>query len=263
MMKRFAWVLAPALILTVPRFATAVDHNNIDAGRPLSFDDAETIAFREFSMEMGPSLVFPYRQHTGLALDAEFLYGFALNTHAGVGVEAVAGGRAGSAETDFAVEALDVNVLRNFNREYGNVPAFSLRADAVFTPDGSRKGAEVRLRAIASRALVQYDRLHLNLDAVVATSPEEGERGFRPGAVLGYTRPLGYPRRFDRTGLAEVAVHASETESAGAVTSLGVGVRQQITVRSVVDVGIRADIAASRREAHDDVTVVAGYSIGF
>jgi len=261
MTKRFWWILV--LLSTQPRLAAAVDHNNIDAGRPLSFDDAEAIAFREVSVEVGPSLVSPYGRRTGVALDAELLYGFALNTHAGIGVEAVAGGRAGTADTSFEVEALDVNLLHNFNREYGNMPALSIRGDVEFTPDGSRNGAAVRIRGIASRALVQYDRLHLNLDAVFATSPENGERSFRPGAVLGYTRPLGYPRRFSRTGLAEVAVRGSELEGAGAVVSLGAGVRQQITVRAVVDAGIRADLATSRRTPHEDVAVVAGYSLGF
>ena len=263
MTKRACWILVPALFLSPPRFAAAVDHNNIDAGRPLTFDDAETIAFREFSGEVGPALVFPDGKSAGIELEAEFLYGIALNTHVGAGIEAAAGDRADSEETSFAVETMAINVLRNFNREYGNVPAFSIRGDAAFAPDGSRKGAELRVRGIASRALVQYDRLHLNVDVIVVTSPEDGERSVRPGAVLGYTRPLGYPRRFDRTGLLEVAVHASSTEDAGAVASLGAGVRQQITVRSVVDVGVRADIAASQREPHDDLTIVAGYSLGF
>lgn len=263
-MTRPSWLtILTALALMSPRDAAAVDHNNIDAGRPLSYDDAEAIAFRELSVEAGPSLVSPYRRRAGVVLDAELLYGFALNTHAGIGVEAAGGGRAGSADTNFALEALEVNMLHNFNREYGNMPAFSLRSDVVFTPDGSRKGAEVRVRGIASRALVQYDRMHLNIDAVFVTSPESGERSFRPGLVLGYSRPLGYPRNFGRTGLAEIAVRSSDHDDAGAVLSLGVGLRQQITVRAVVDVGLRADVAASQREPHDDVTAVAGYSLGF
>ena len=38
-----------ALGATLPGFA--VDHNNIDAGRPLDFDDAEAIAYREKALE--------------------------------------------------------------------------------------------------------------------------------------------------------------------------------------------------------------------
>ena len=39
--------------------ARAVDHNNLDAGRPLRFDDAEPLAFREQSLELGFSLGLP------------------------------------------------------------------------------------------------------------------------------------------------------------------------------------------------------------
>ncbi len=41
------WFISPAF---------AVDHNNIDADRPLDFDDAEAIAYREKSIEVGASL---------------------------------------------------------------------------------------------------------------------------------------------------------------------------------------------------------------
>lgn len=251
------------LVLTLFVPAVAVDHNNVDAGRPLSFDDAEAVAYGERAVEAGFGAVSPFRRKPGLSLGAEFLYGFALNTHLGLDVDAATGGRAGSPENGFEVESVGLNVFHNFNREYGRVPAFSLRGDVSLPTEESRDGLEIRLRGIASRALVQYDRLHLNMDGVLATSPEPGERRFRPGLILGYTRPLGYPRRFHTTGVAEVAVRASERKGAGAVGSLGLGLRRQVTVRSVVDVGVRSDAVASSRAPHDSLVVTAGYSIGF
>ncbi len=254
----FLWIL-PALVSP----GLAVDHNNIDAGRPLSFDDAEPIAYRERAVEMGMSAVSPFRGKPGLAMGAEFLYGLALNTHFGLDLDAATGGRAGSLEKGFKVDALGLNVLHNFNREYGRTPAYSLRGDVSLPNEEGQDGAVIRLRGIASRALVQYDRIHLNLDGVLATSPAPDERRFRPGLVLGYTRPLGYPRRFHTTGLAEVAVRASERKGAGAIGSLGLGLRRQVTVRSVLDVGVRTEAFASSQAPHNSLSITAGYSIGF
>ncbi len=45
------------------------------------------------------------------------------------------GGRTGSDATRFDVGDIGLGVLRNFNREYGSTPAYSVRAD-VFLPRG-------------------------------------------------------------------------------------------------------------------------------
>lgn len=255
-------LLPLCLFLTPLSSVEAVDHNNVDAGRPLSFDDAEAVAYRERALEAGLGAVSPFRRKPGLALGVEFLYGFALNTHMGLDVDAATGGRAGSLENGFEVEAVGFNILHNFNREYGSVPAFSLRGDVSLPTEKGRDGVEIRLRGIASRALFQYDRVHLNLDGVVVTSPETNERRFQPGLIVGYTKPLGYPRRFHTTGVAEIGVRASELKGTGSVGFLGLGFRRQVTVRSVFDVGVRSEAFASPRVPHDSLIINAGYSVG-
>lgn len=240
--------------------ASAVDHNNIDAGRPLSFDDAEAIAFRERALEFGVTLSAPRGGADRLGLKAEYLVGFALNSHLSVDVDASLGGRAGSDATGADLDEVGVGVFHNFNREYGGTPAFAVRGDVLFPVGGGAGGTEYRLRGIASKAARQYDRWHLNLDAVFAPGAGDEEREFRPGAVLGYSTPLGYPTRFDRTGLAEVALQTSEEKGEGPVVSLGLGLRQQVTVRSVLDVGLRSDLAGGER---DDIRLIAGYATAF
>jgi hypothetical protein len=88
-------------------------------------------------------------------------------------------------------------------------------------------------------------------------------RSFKPGAILGISRPLGYPHGFNRTGVAEVAIQSSEQKGTDPVVSIGVGIRQQVSVRSVVDIGVRSDIGASNTTPHNDIQVVVGYSVGF
>ncbi len=130
--------------------ALAVDHNNIDANRPLSFDDAEAIAFREQALEMGLRLGWPRRRPLGLGLDAEYLYGFAMNTHLNIGFDPSIGGRAESRNTGFSFGDVSMGVLHNFNRQYGKTPALALRGDAFFPTGRGSQGVGFRLRGIVA-----------------------------------------------------------------------------------------------------------------
>ena len=118
-----------------------------------------------------------------------------------------------------------------------------------------------RLRGIASRKFGAYGRLHLNLDLSVNNKAESGERKTIPGVILGYSRPLGYPTRFDRTLVAQIGVRANDLRSESAITTLGVGIRQQITPRSVFDIGVKSDVTGSANRK--SFQLVAGYSTAF
>ena len=251
------------LLLSLFQSVTAVDHNNVDAGRPLSFDDAEAIAFRERALEVGWGGISPHGAPAGVIFSPEFLYGFALNSHLALDLDAVAGGRAGMLDRNFQISDIKLSYFHNFNREFGNIPAFSLKSEIAFPTETGAKGVKIHLRGIASKVLIQYDRIHLNFDGVFVSAPRNGERRLRPGIILGYTKPIGYPRSFTRTGVAEVSLQTSEQKGTGPVLSLGIGLRQQVTVRSVFDIGIKSDVLALDEAPHEDVRVIAGYSISF
>lgn len=243
--------------------AIAVDHNNIDAGRPLSFDDAEAVAYHELSFETGGSFVAPHQKSAGAQGAMEVLYGFAPNTHANIDLDPVWGGRSGSDETRFDVGNVGIGVLHNFNREIKNIPAFALRGD-LFLPTGrDSSGMDIRLRGIMSKTVRQYSRLHVNLDSTFVSDPDPGIRNVIPALTFGWSRPIGYPRVFTRTLVAEAGVRSAEANGTGPIASLGLGLRQQVTVRSVLDFGVRSDVIGGRSASRNDVEVVAGYSIGF
>lgn len=257
--------LVPALlaVLMAPAPARAVDHNNIDAHRPLSFDDAEAIAFREQALELGLGLGWPRRRPLGLGLDAEYLYGFAMNSHLSLGFEPSAGGRADTGDTSFDPGDVSLGLFHNFNREYGSTPALSLRGDVFFPTGRGSRGVGFRLRGIASRQAGQYGRLHLNVDLNANPGAARGERTFSPGVVLGYSRPIGYPREFTTTGLAEVGIQAGSERGTGPVATVGLGFRKQVSVRSVVDVGLQSDIIGVNGAPRDRLRLIVGYSAGF
>jgi hypothetical protein len=257
-----ATLFATAFVALAATSTRAVDHNNIDANRPLSFDDAESIGYREQAIELGGVVTLPQGRSVGGEFEIEYLYGFAPNTHLNIGIHPSIGGRTDSEDTDFDIGDVSVGVFHNFNREYNNTPAFAVRADTYFPTGRDSRGVDFRLRGIASKTVGQYDRLHFNVDLNLNTVPDSDERSVIPGVILGYSRPLGYPRRFDRTILAEVGVRAGEETEDGAIVSAGVGLRQQVGYQSVFDIGLQGDIASGDSE-HSQVRLVAGYSTAF
>ena len=112
-------------------------------------------------------------------------------------------------------------------REIGRGPAIAYRTGV--TVDANHR-PEARFRAIFIGRWHQYDRLHLNLDVSVPQS-----RHPRLGGILGYSSPLGYPRHFETTLLAEVGV---ETRWSGSF--VGVGLRRQLSPTLILDAGIHA-----------------------
>ena len=240
--------------------AHAVDHDNIDANRPLDFDDAETIAYQEKSIEFGASLVKPKTGKVGVAGEIEYLYGFKRNWHLNIGVDPAFFADDGSSRRLDAGD-ISVGVQHNFNRETASAPAFGFRADFNLPTGRGSRGVDGRLRGIASRKLGAYGRVHLNLDLDVNSRASQNESSTRLGAILGYLQPLDYPTRFDRTLVAQVGFRENEARGESAVATLGVGIRQQITPRSVFDVGIKSDVSGGQNR--DTLQIVAGYSTAF
>lgn len=254
-----------ALLAVLATPVWAIDHDNVDGGRPLRFDDAESIAFRERAIEFGLAAYSPFRRRgLGVGFSNEYLYGFQVNSHYSVDLDSSVGARSGTGDRRFDVGNIGLGVFHNFNRETLVTPAFAARGD-VYLPTGrGAKGVALRLRGVMSRTFQQYNRIHVNVDANAQTSPRSGERAFVPAVTVGFTRPLGYPTSFNRTGLAEIGVRASEESGRGAIVYGGVGIRQQVTVRSALDLGARSDFAATNpNAARDNVSLIAGYSTQF
>ncbi|HEX8234983.1 MAG TPA: hypothetical protein VF600_03420 [Abditibacteriaceae bacterium] len=253
-------VLSAVLALAAARPGGAVDHNNIDAGRPLDFDDAEAIAYREKALEFGGALVKPHGGKPGVQGAVEFLYGFAPNTHLSFDFDPRYSSE-GNEKRRFDTGDVGVGLFHNFNREHGNIPALSLRADAYLPTGRNSRGIDLRVRGIASRQLRGNNRLHLNLDLALNNQARRGERKVQPGVLLGYSHPLGYPTRFDRTMLAQIGYRANEERGQSGIATLGLGLRQQVSVRSVFDLGLKSDLIGGRRR--DAFQLVAGYSTQF
>lgn len=252
-----------ALSSALAVFAAAqTDHDNVDAGRPLRFEDAEPVAFRTLAFEYGLGLSAPRRRGLGLDGTFEFVYGASLNGQLEIGFSPVLGGRPGSRDTFGAIADYDVAYLYSLRQEIRNTPALAVKGE-VSLPGLAGGEPRYRVRGIATKTVGQYDRVHLNLDADFVPKAIGDERRATLGAILGYTHPIGYPREFNTTGLAEVALVPGRRAGEGYGLSLGVGVRRQISPRAVLDFGLQSDVVPGRNAASTPLRLVAGYSVSF
>jgi hypothetical protein len=248
-LRAFAVLVAVSVALP----AVATDHDKVEAGRPLRFDDARSLHFGERTFDFGTGVNFR-RGRTDGDFKLEFGYGFALDSHVKIGVSPRWGDgrmRAGDAE---------VEVFHALRRELRHSPALAVKAGIHAPIDGG--STAVQLRGILSRSVAQYDRMVVNVDAEFRPDARAGERDVRFGAVLGYTRPLGLPTHFDTTGLAEIALSQSVMRGEDPTVSVGVGFRRQVTVRSVLDAGLQSDLLAPRGRGVP-LRLVLGYSTSF
>ncbi|MGI8924315.1 MAG: hypothetical protein ACR2HJ_09820 [Fimbriimonadales bacterium] len=255
-MKRVLFPSLTALILSVSATAQT-DHDNIDSGRPLSFDDAEAIAYLGKAVEFGFAGNFFKNGRPGFEFPVTLIWGGMMDTQFEVGLAARAGQGAGN-----GVSPLDLSILHSFRRETRGGPAMALKAE-VALPTERGDTASYRLRGIMTRNAGQFDRLHINVDVDFLPDAPAGTNKTLVGAVLGYTKPIGYPRHFDTTGLAEIAVRQAERRGDGAILSAGIGVRRQMTPRSVLDFGLQSDIVTGRGSNSNPLRLILGYSTGF
>lgn len=246
-------------LLAGSTLAWSTDHNNIEGGRPLSFDDAYSIAFRERAFELGLAVDTFKRRGPSYGLKAEMKYGFAKNQDIAIAFEP----HYSSSEQRGELENIEIGYFNGLRREIDNSPALGFRVDVGLPTGRDRSGLDMRFRAVATKSFRQFDKLHLNLDLNMAADPEAGMRRHWLGAVLGYSMPMGYPRSFDQTLVAEFALNQSPVAGQGLVGSIGIGLRRQVNPRAVFDIGISSDLFTTDGAERSPLRFAAGYSVSF
>lgn len=245
-MKRLVCVGA----LAFASLAWSNDHNNIEAGRPLTFDDAYSIAYLERAIEFGLAVDTFRRRGPTYGLKAELKYGFAKNQDIAIAFEPHYSDR----RTE--LKSIEIGFFHGIRREINDAPALGYRVDVGLPTGRGQPGVEMRVRGVATMALRQYDKLHLNLDFGFSTDPASGERSIVLGAVLGYSTPLGYPQSFDQTFVAEVILEQGAVKGGGLLGSVGLGLRRQMRPTAVLDFGLSSELFKT-------VRFTAGYSMSF
>lgn len=209
----------------------ASDHNNLDHNRPLVLEDAYSISFGEREFQTGFSLSAFRKNRPSYAYRAEYQYGFAKNKDISVAYDTLFGNGG---------DRYELSYFETIQREVNDAPALGYRFG--FEQQGGRNSLNGTVAL--TKAWHQYDKLHFNLrlDTLQA-----------PGFVLGYSTPVGYPRSFDKTMLAELVFQSG-------TTSLGIGMRKQLDAQAVLDAGLQLGVSGS---SQSPIRLVIGYSFGF
>jgi hypothetical protein len=238
--------------------ARAVDHNNLDEGRPLRLEDAYPIAYGELAAETGVRFNLNRRTDDRFAFPLEVLYGAYWNLQVGVGSTPATEPRT----IDEPEKSGDLRTfaLYNFNQETLRLPAFAMKLNLDF-PSGVRsQGVDTELKGIVTRSFAQF-RTHLNVGYEFIGAASEGGRNSRYEIVCGAQYPIGYPRHFDTTLLADIFTQQAVRSGESNPTGLEVGIRRQIAPLIVVDGGMGTEFAGPTERARFFTTL--GISVGF
>jgi hypothetical protein len=250
------WSLAMVCLTTVPVWA--VDHNNLDEGRPLRLEDAYPIAYGELSAETGARVSLNRQSPDRVAFPVELLYGAYRNLHIGIGSTLATEPR----RIDEAEKSGDLCTfaLYNVNQETLRLPAFAAKLSLDFPTGVRSQGVDTELKGIMTRSFGRV-RAHLNLGYEFVGHAGDGVRSGRYEIVLGAQYPLGYPRFMNTTVLADVftqqSVHAGDTNPSG----VELGIRQQVAPLTVLDLGVGTDFVGPAERTR--FFAIVGASVGF
>lgn len=238
--------------------AAAVDHKNLDEGRPLRVEDAYPIGAGEIAIEAGAGFTLQRRGPTRGRFPIEVLYGAFPNLQIGVGSLLSTDPRTiddGPKSGDLRLSA-----LYNFNQETISLPALALKL-ALEAPTGvGAEGHAVGLTGIVTKSVERLS-LHLNGGYEFLTARGEGERAGHYTLALGASYPLGAPRFTRAILVADVFAEQSARRREATTVGTEVGLRYQLTSRVVWDVGLGTAFAGPATRASFFMTT--GFSLGF
>jgi hypothetical protein len=237
---------------------SAIDHTNLDEGRPLRLEDAYALAEGEIALEAGGGFTLQRRGANRGVFPAEVLYGAYPNLQVGVGTTLSTDPRDINDRPKSG--DLQVSALYNFNQETISLPALALKI-GVDTPTGvGARGYGVELKGIITKSIERLS-LHLNAGYEFLTSTSRDERDGRYKLALGASYPIGAPQFTRATLVGDVFSEQSTRRGESTVVGVEVGVRYQLTPRMVWDVGIGTEFAGPAHRS--DLFLTTGVSFGF
>src|SRR5712692_5748693 len=222
-MRRVAISFCMALLAGLSANAAyAIDHDNLDEGRPLRIEDAYPIASGEWAVEMGAGLSAQRKSRTRGFFPIEVLYGLAPNLQMSLGTTLFTDPKRIEEQTKSG--DLRVSGLYNFNQETLSLPALGMRV-TVNTPTGiSSSGVDVRVKGLVTKS---FDRLsvHFNPAFEVFSGTTAIERDSRYELALGASYPIGAPKHTLTTLLGDVFTGQGPRRGEPQIVGAEVGIR--------------------------------------
>jgi hypothetical protein len=236
----------------------AIDHTNLDEGRPLRLEDAYAIADGEIALEAGGGFTLRRRGPNRGVFPAEILYGAYPNLQVGLGTTLSTDPR--DIEDRPKSGDLQVNALYNFNQETISLPAFALKV-GLDAPTGiDAQGYGIEFKGVITKSVERLS-LHLNAGYEFLVARPRGDRDGRYKFALGASYPIGAPQFTRATLVGDVFAEQSTRRGESPVVGTEVGLRYQLTPRMVWDVGIGTEFAGPAQRS--DLFLTTGFSFGF
>jgi hypothetical protein len=183
--------IALLVVLTSAASAYAIDHKNLDEGRPLRSEDAYPIAHGEFAIEAGMGFTLQRQGADRGLFPVELLYGPLPNLQVGIGTMLSTDPH----EIDDRPKSGDLRLsaLYNFNQETLTLPAFAVKLGLDAPTGVDAHGFGVEAKGIVTKSVERLS-LHLNAGYEFVTSGRADERDGRYKLAIGASYPVGAPR---------------------------------------------------------------------
>jgi hypothetical protein len=245
-------------LLAFAHAADAIDHKNLDEGRPLRLEDAYPIAHGEFAIEAGAGFTLQRRGTDRGLFPVELLYGALPNLQVGVGTLLSTDPH----EIDDRPKSGDLRLsaLYNFNQETIVWPAFAVKLGLDAPTGVDAHGFGVEAKGIITKSLERLS-LHLNAGYEFLTSTRDDERDGRYKLAIGASYPVGAPRFTRATLVGDVLAEQSSRDGDPTTVGTELGLRYQLTPRIVWDVGVGTEFAGPAERSKFSFTT--GLSFGF
>jgi hypothetical protein len=246
---RVALVLVVLAALAVlPRPALAIEHGNLDEGRPTRFEDPYAIPLGEWSVEVGGGFRDARHGDDRAAMPVDILYGAAPNMQIGLGTVIFTHPRSLGGESSQSGD-VRVSALFNFSQESLSLPALGIKWEMVFPTGVDSRGLDARLKALVTKSISRLS-FHVNASELFRGDPSPVERGSRYELDYGLSYPLGAPKHTRMLLL--LGGFAEESAARGFNNRRGVeiGLRRQQSLRTVVDAGFRIESDGGEERAN-------------
>jgi len=257
-MRRDIVVIAVWIIAATAGVADAIDHKNLDEGRPTRLEDAYPIGHGEISIETGAGFALLKSGPNHGVFPIEILYGALPNLQLGIGSTLFTDPH--DIEDRPKSGDLRASTLYNFNQETLTLPAFAAKLSVTAPTGVDAHGWGIELRGIVTKSI---DRLsfHLNGGYEFLTDSRRTERDGRYELALGASYPIGAPKFTRATLVVDVFADQPVTRGGSTVVGTEVGLRYQLTPSIVWDVGVGTEFAGP--SSRSTFFAGTGFSWGF
>ena len=241
-----------------PSFLWALDHDNLDPNRPIAIEDAYVIPKGEIGLEGGVTFNERKEGKSRFGFQPQIIYGAFDNMQ----IEIMSGMLTEPTGVVGDDKSGDVSLgaLYNFNTETLGLPAFAARVEVGFPTGVNSKGIDTELTVVMTRSFGRW-RTHVNVGYTFLGSPQGQERAGAYRIVAAVSYPLGYPRSFRDTIIANVFTRQSDLLGQRNPTGVGIGLRHQVSSRIVADAGIGSEFIGPADRSVFFSTI--GLSVGF